>query len=354
MSVDLFWLEKWKAGRAGRRDGRAAIPFNVPCECDACRTRATDAGYPPFVAQLINQAQDYLATVMHDWELRDKRMRHLEEDPSTFKLPELKESEPGAKDEFDQAREGFEEVRETAGCGGGVVKWILVGLFAMAEISLNYDAVRVLTPWLPDLGNLAVAFIVSCMILFIAERAGEALKQEKGWVAGALGVTAAAFVAGFAWYRENVVRERIRQMIADGDLPASAAIASAGVASLAIGILGVVASAAIGYWTAASSDVYAHRLRNMNESKRRLGRIKKRRRGYESNIARVRGERERLRNSAYWKAHALINRVDRLAKFYLQEYNHAAKREDRQAFPHRDLPLVIPHELTPENRKVAV
>jgi len=322
------------------------IEFDTLCKC------CGQTGFPPYVVIWRDAGEQIVEEILRDWEDADKRLKQVM-DEAQEKVPAARERKNVADDTLSKAQAAFDEVKDKVGARIGVLKYILLLLFALAELGINYEPARALAPQLPDGLNLFFAFMISLAVMFLAERSGEKAKQNDRLWAIAFGGADALVLTIFGWYREMVASANMREMVAQGEATGRFRAASSGLmlVSILVALLFALGSFVLGYLSAASSPLYEERLRDMRQKKKDAIQASAIYSSLTNRIEQSKTSRERLQATSFHLTQMHVNTVQMLAMAYLVSYNRAAPVGQRRTFPHAELPIEIPAKLVPvENR----
>lgn len=338
-----FWYSRWQAHRNGRIDGRLEIEFDTLCKC------CGEVGFPPYVIIWRDAGEQLVEEILRDWEDADKRLKQVL-DEAQEKVPEARDRKAETEEAAEKAQALYDEVKDAVGARIGALKYILLFLFALAELGINYEPARALAPQLPDTLNLFFAFMISLAVMFLAERSGEKTKQSDRTWAIAFGGADALVLTIFGWYRQEVATANMREMVAQGQATGRFGASSSGLmlVSILVALLFALGSFVLGYLSAPSSPLYAERFRDLRQKAKDRVEASAFHSRLTNLIEQSKTSRQRLQATSFHLAQMHVNAVQMLAMAYLVSYNRAAPVGKRRSFPHPELPIAIPPKLVPD------
>lgn len=223
--------------------------------------------------QMIQQWRDA------HYPLYDKQVERIqseEYDPSVInhEIEQAKQRLEDAKEELRTRKEQWEEVEHGLPQLKGGVKWLIIFLFAVAEIVANLDWLNGLLsevdspfPIDPKIFILIVAFVVSLGLLVIGEKAGEDLRQRSyGQMSWKL-VALLAAGSTIAYYRDHALAVTAATN-AEGDLDRAKVVFDVSRFGVSLAIFVVFSSIAliVGYYSSYSSPEFKTRKRAFEQA----------------------------------------------------------------------------------------
>lgn len=309
-------------------------------------------GYPPRVRQLASDAEAVMSGIARQWESVDKPLAGSEAQYESHVIPRAKEVSEEAKQWVEAAKADFEPYMHFAGKGSTRFAMFVVVLGAIAEVVVNYEPFKYITPTLPDWANLIGAFAVSLIYMWLCESSGGALKEGSTRRAMGFGGAAVAGLLLIAWVRGVAAQANLERLVEQGE---ATGIGLSGGAlflvSVGIPLLLGAGAFAVGHWNAPSHVEYIPRKRKLKAAQRRRRDAENSLRAAHGTLRAVQAQRERARKVALRKCELQVNIFSLLAMHYLETYNRAAPPNQRKALPGNRIPAEIPLELVAERKQ---
>ncbi|MDO8655508.1 MAG: hypothetical protein Q7R48_03845 [bacterium] len=329
-----FWLEKWRARRAGKIDGRLKMEF-------------LQEGYPPRVRQLSSDADGVMSAIARKWEAVDKPLAGIESDLTSNMIPKAEAAIKPAKAAVDRAEKDFQEVMHHAGKGGTGFALFVVILGAVAEVVVNFEPFRNISPATADWLNLIGAFAVSLVFMFLCKSSGGAAKEGAKRSSFAYGGAALGALILIAYVRGVAAEINLARLVREGEATGSAL---SGVAlflvSFGIPFLLGTGCFVVGYMTGPSHPEYNPRKRKTKRAQLHLRKVETSLAAVKSALAGARARRAKARNMARRRCEVQLHMFTELAMHYLEMYNRSVPPGERKPLPSNRLPAEIPPELS--------